>query len=101
MNALAQYLKSHGVSTVEFARLVGAHRTQIWRAKAGRRGVGLDLAARIEAVTGGEVPSSTWLRSPMPAACSQVAPARKTGKRVPHVRAAAKSGANSRAIGTR
>lgn len=59
-NPLARYLRKHKLSAAAFADMVGAHRSQIGRAVRGERAPGLDLAVKIESVTGGAVPVACW-----------------------------------------
>jgi plasmid maintenance system antidote protein VapI len=61
-NPLARYLKKHNLSYAAFGRLTGAHRSQIHRCATDERGPGRDLALRIEKVTEGDVPVSSWSR---------------------------------------
>jgi len=61
-SALAAYLAEHEVSVDDFAVIVKAHRSQIYRALSGERRPGLDLAAEIERKTGGAVPATSWRR---------------------------------------
>jgi transcriptional regulator with XRE-family HTH domain len=63
VNALARYLRKNKMSADEFALLVGAHRSQIYRAMSGERRPGVDLAVAIDRVTGGDVPVSSWTSS--------------------------------------
>lgn len=61
---LASWLKKRDCSHEQFAEMVGAHRTQVFRAVRGKRRPGLDLAVLIERVTGGAVPVESWTDVP-------------------------------------
>jgi transcriptional regulator with XRE-family HTH domain len=70
---LRGYLSAQRLSTVEFAGLVGANRSQVFRLVTDERGPSIELAARIEKATGGKVRSVDWT---VPAPGARKAPAR-------------------------
>jgi plasmid maintenance system antidote protein VapI len=61
---LAAFLERQGFSTGSFAALIGANRSQIYRLCKGDRGPSVDLAARIEQETGGEIRAADWTVPP-------------------------------------
>jgi transcriptional regulator with XRE-family HTH domain len=70
---LRRYLSAQRLSTIEFAGLVGANRSQVFRLVTDERSPSIKLAARIEKATGGKVRSVDWT---VPAPSARKAPAR-------------------------
>lgn len=65
-NLLASYLEKSRRSYSDFARAVGADRSQIYRCATGERRPGLELAIAIERETAGAVPAASWADLPEP-----------------------------------
>ena len=70
---LKDYLEASGERQVDFARRVGTSGATISRLVAGTLKPALELAHRIEAETGGSVPTETWLRFTPPTSSQEVA----------------------------
>jgi transcriptional regulator with XRE-family HTH domain len=64
MQALAKYLEAEKLSCTAFADRLGVKDSTVWRWRYGkgqqRRSPSLALALRIETLTGGRVPASSW-----------------------------------------
>jgi DNA-binding XRE family transcriptional regulator len=60
MDTLAKYLSDHRITDEDFAKSVGCHRTRINRIKRGKAKPSLDLAIKIERITEGEIPASSF-----------------------------------------
>ena len=58
---LEKYLRDKGIRASAFAEQVGASASTITRIMRGERGIGLELAVRIERATEGQVPIRAWL----------------------------------------
>jgi DNA-binding XRE family transcriptional regulator len=56
------WLDTCGITVVELADRLGVSPQAIYNIRNGHSRPGLDVAARIDTLSGGEVPSSTWLR---------------------------------------
>jgi len=61
MNDLATYRKRAGLTQVQFAALLGISQGMACRLETGVARPSLDLAVKIERVTGGAVPVETWV----------------------------------------
>jgi len=59
---LDSFMKSKGVSDAELAALIGKDRTLVNRLRRGLVRPTLDVAARIEAVTSGEIKMQSWVQ---------------------------------------
>jgi transcriptional regulator with XRE-family HTH domain len=57
---LAAYLKERELSPADFAKAIGANRSQVYRLLTGERGPSVDLAARIEETSGGAIKAADW-----------------------------------------
>lgn len=60
VTALGKYLAAKRITYTDFARAVGAHKSQIARCASGERGPGVALALAIQEATKGAVPASGW-----------------------------------------
>ena len=60
MNMLDAYIKDSGLTQASFAARVGVRQSAISKVCNGVRRPSIDLAARIERVTGGKVPAASW-----------------------------------------
>lgn len=58
---LAEYLEKNKLSDEDFAQRIGAHRTEIWNYRTGRRMPKADKVAAIEEATGGEVRAKDFI----------------------------------------
>lgn len=63
MKDLGTYLKEEGTSQRAFAEMIGADPSVVSRFIARTARPGLDLAVKIEDVTGGAVPARSWVSS--------------------------------------
>lgn len=61
---LPTYLRHHGFTQEEFARLSGLSQGTVSKLCAGSVGISLATAAKIERVTKGEVSMAVWLSKP-------------------------------------
>jgi plasmid maintenance system antidote protein VapI len=77
---LRRYLSARRLSTIEFAGLVGANRSQVFRLVTAERGPSIELATRIERATGGKVRVADWT--------TPLASARKAARSVARLAAA-------------
>jgi transcriptional regulator with XRE-family HTH domain len=64
---LSQHMSRHGLNDSEFADKIGKDRTSVNRWKNGKGVPTLEDAAKIESVTGGEVPMRSWIAQETPA----------------------------------
>lgn len=60
--ALDRYMTANGLKDADFATLIGRDRSMVHRLRHGRVRPSLDVAARIEEVTSGEVPMNSWVQ---------------------------------------
>ena len=60
MNSLTRYLKENDLTQAAFAERVGLRQATVSKVCAGKVGVSLATALRIERATGGAVPVSVW-----------------------------------------
>ena len=60
MNPLARHLAATGMTQTAFAQTVGLTQATVSKLCAGKTGVSLDTAIRIERATGGAVPVEAW-----------------------------------------
>jgi transcriptional regulator with XRE-family HTH domain len=89
MQALAKYLEAEKLSCTAFADRLGVKDSTVWRWRFGkgqqRRSPSLALALRIETLTGGRVPASSWGEASAPVSVSapatRKAPARVVRRR--------------------
>lgn len=58
---LASYLRDHGITQAAFAERIGVNQATVSKICAGRSGVSLRMALKIEAETGGAVSASALL----------------------------------------
>jgi ribosome-binding protein aMBF1 (putative translation factor) len=66
MKTLSDYLKDTGMTQSEFAAKIGADVSVVSRFSRAHARPGLDLAVKIEQVTGGAVPVEAWLKEQAP-----------------------------------
>lgn len=62
MMTLSQYLEAKKITQGQFAAMIGTHQGTVSKLCAGRR-PGWDMAAKIAAITDGQVPVSVWAAS--------------------------------------
>lgn len=62
-NLLARFLDKHGLSQVEFSRMVHCSPVMVSLWTSGKRKPGLAYALVIEKVTNGAIPAFTWVRN--------------------------------------
>ena len=67
---LASYMDRNNINDADFAALIGKDRTLVNRLRRGLVRPTLDVAAEIEAKTGGEVPMQAWIDQPAPQAAA-------------------------------
>ncbi|WP_368733502.1 transcriptional regulator [Amaricoccus solimangrovi] len=60
---LASFLENHRLTQASFAKEVGVAQSTISRLCAGKVGISLQQALRIEQATNGEVPVASWHRA--------------------------------------
>lgn len=73
-NALANYLTAAKLSDADFAAVIGKDRSLVNKMRHGKARPTLDVAAEIEAKTGGAVPMQAWTdlaQIPMCATCER------------------------------
>lgn len=61
MDTLPSFLKRHGITQEEFARRADMSQGTVSKLCAGTVGISIATAAKIERLTGGEVPVAVWL----------------------------------------
>ena len=61
MSNLSEYIASKGMTRSEFAKTVGISAPYLSEILSGAKRPSLNLAFRIEGITGGEVPASGWV----------------------------------------
>ena len=74
MSNLSEYIASKGMTRSEFAKTVGISAPYLSEILSGAKRPSLNLAFRIEEITGGEVPASGWVEpsySPLPASTTE------------------------------
>lgn len=62
MEAFTKYLAGHSISRRAFANKIGVHHSVVARWASGDARPGMDMAFKIERMTGGEVPVASWTR---------------------------------------
>ena len=81
MSNLSTYLSEAGISQRDFAEIIGVDKGTVSRLVAGKMTPRLELAAKIQAVTGGAVKAVDWIGDHPPANGPTPAPVQAPGRK--------------------